>query len=27
MYKVVRRENAYWGVDGYEVPRKYEDPI
>lgn len=27
MYKVIRRENANWGVDGYEVPRKYEDPI
>ena len=27
MYKVIRRENANWGVDGNEVPRKYEDPM
>jgi hypothetical protein len=26
MYAVSRRTNAAWGVDGYEVPKFYEDP-
>lgn len=26
MYNVATRSNQAWGVDGYDVPRKYEDP-
>ena len=26
MYAVSRGTNAVWGVDGYEVPKYYEDP-
>lgn len=26
MYKVTRRENAQWGVEGYEVHKVYQDP-
>jgi len=26
MYKVATRSNQAWGVEGYEVPREYQDP-
>lgn len=26
MYKVATRQNQAWGVEGYEVPRQYQDP-
>lgn len=25
MYKLTKRENAVWGVEGYEVPKFYVD--
>ena len=27
MYKITTRASTVWGIDGYEVPRKYADPI
>ena len=27
MWRITRKANTVWGFEGYEVPRKYEDPI
>jgi hypothetical protein len=27
MYKIATRSNTAWGIDGYQVPRHYADPI
>lgn len=27
MYKLTKRENAVWGVEGYEVPKRYFDSV
>lgn len=27
MYSVVRGETGAWGIEGYEVPKKYCDPL
>lgn len=27
MYKIATRENAAWGIEGYQVPKKNHDHI